>query len=343
MTDVQEALLSIYKQIKAICEKHNIVFYADGGTKLGAARHGGFIPWDDDMDLAMPLHEYDRFLQVARKELGSRYRLLNGADMDHVDYSFARIIDVETTFIHWEDFPFLESYGGIAVDIFPYIGINSNKMQSRYNKELDVITDRLTNAKIYESDDDAEILLSRQRALFKKFPFNEALYIRNGATSMYKYRAIFHNSWQKGERVWLPFEDTEVPASPAYKDELQVQYGDYMTLPPKEKRVSHHGGISDATTGYNNYTESLSGSHLAALRSYVHQLQVKCYRLDAERQRLLQDFERELKHKEYFIQEGVRKYNEEQRAREKLQQEYDRVLNTYWWRLRRMLRRIVGR
>lgn len=343
MTDVQKVLLSIYKQIKAICEKHDIVFYADGGTKLGAARHKGFIPWDDDMDLAMPLHEYNRFLKVASKELDSRYKLLNGAEMDHVDYSFVRIVDTETTFIHWEDFPFLESYGGIAVDIFPYIGINSNRVQSRYNKELDVITDKLTNAKLYESGDDIEALHDCQRILFEKFPLNKAPYIRNGTTSMYKYTAIFRNTWQRGAQEWLPFEDTEVPVSSAYKDELQVQYGDYMTLPPKEKRVSHHGGISDVATSYSSYTDSLSGAHLAALRSYVHQLQVECHKLDAGYQKLLQDFEQELKHKEYFIQEGVRKYSEEQQAREALQREYDRVINTYWWRLRCVVRRVIGR
>lgn len=343
MTETQKVLLEIYKNILAICKKHKIVFYADGGTKLGAVRHGGFIPWDDDMDLAMPLNEYRRFIDIAKRELGANYEILDGATMAHVDYSFIKIVNKNTAFIHWEDFSFTESYGGIAIDIFPYIGVDNNDHTSVHNKELDILADRLTNAKLYDSGEDASELHARQKELFEKVDFSSAKYIRNGTTSMYKYSAIFENTWQQDDRQWLDFEDTKMPVAASYKKELEVQYGDYMTLPPEEKRVSHHGGVSSASKPYEAYKNSWAAGDLAALRDYVHQLQVSEFSARQSEYRLREDFEQELKHKEYFISEAERKYSEELAKNEKLQADYNRLINTRWWKLRRRAGRLLGK
>lgn len=76
------AQLEILEDIKKVCEKHNIQYFAEWGTLLGAVRHGGFIPWDDDMDLCMKRSDYNRFLAVAKKELPQGYSMLNFHDDD---------------------------------------------------------------------------------------------------------------------------------------------------------------------------------------------------------------------------------------------------------------------
>ena len=73
MTDVQEKILEIFKEIVKVCNKYDIPYYAIGGTCLGAVRHKGFIPWDDDMDIAIPIEDIDRFIKIAKKELQNIY------------------------------------------------------------------------------------------------------------------------------------------------------------------------------------------------------------------------------------------------------------------------------
>ncbi|MBQ3376643.1 MAG: LicD family protein, partial [Synergistaceae bacterium] len=86
--------LDIFKAFKAICEKHNLRYFAIGGTCIGAVRHHGFIPWDDDMDVAMPYEDYVKFFEVAPSELPEKYKFIHPT----VD-GISRIYDEKTTMI----------------------------------------------------------------------------------------------------------------------------------------------------------------------------------------------------------------------------------------------------
>lgn len=110
MTDTQKVILSIFKEIKQICERHNIKYYAIGGTCIGAVRHKGFIPWDDDIDIAIPIEQYFIFLDYARKELPDYLYVLSPKDTVHYPNGFSKICDNRTMFIMRSSLKYPDSY-----------------------------------------------------------------------------------------------------------------------------------------------------------------------------------------------------------------------------------------
>lgn len=342
MTDIQLKLLSIYKEIRRICDKHGISFYADGGTKLGAVRHGGFIPWDDDMDLAMKLDDYKRFIKIARKELSSQYEIFNGVDLDHVDFSFIKISDRNTTFIRWEDFPFTDNYMGVHIDIFPYIGVSNDSVDRGINKKLDLIIDEITNKKLYGTGRELKVIKEDQRDLQSENNIETSKYVRNGTTSMWKYSAIFLKGGFDSSIV-MKFEDTTIPVPVGYEEQLRKQYGEYMQLPPKEDRISHHFGIVDTSRPHSDYTKMFSSEISKEVTSYVHTLQIQKYMSEQRAIKIENSKIEELKHKDYFISELERKLKEQVEMTELLRQKYRTVERYSLAGLKRLIKRALGR
>ena len=116
---VQLLQLKIAKEIKRICDKNNIDYILDSGTLLGAVRHKGFIPWDDDMDIAMTREEYNRFIDVAKIELGEEYFLQTWDTDNNYPMPFAKVRLNDTRYIE-NVFENANMHQGIYVDIFPY-------------------------------------------------------------------------------------------------------------------------------------------------------------------------------------------------------------------------------
>lgn len=120
LRQLQKTELSILKRFKQICDKHHLRYYLYGGTLLGAVRHEGFIPWDDDVDVCMPYSDYEIFLNVAKKELGEDYFLQTSESDKHFVAPFAKIRLNNSTFL---DSKFAKRHinHGIWIDIFPLI------------------------------------------------------------------------------------------------------------------------------------------------------------------------------------------------------------------------------
>lgn len=116
---LQLAELGILKDIDRVCREHSITYWLDSGTVLGAVRHGGFIPWDDDIDIGMPRDDYERFLGVAPMALGPRYCVTNPHTCSRQAAQFAKVMLAGTRFVTDESEE-AEFEQGIFVDVFPY-------------------------------------------------------------------------------------------------------------------------------------------------------------------------------------------------------------------------------
>lgn len=116
----QKIMLEILTEVHRICEEHKITYWLDAGTLLGAVRHGGFIPWDDDLDISMPRTDYEKFIRIAQKELPDGYFLQNRDTDIGYNLNFSKIRKIGTTLIETGengDEPYCH---GVFIDIFPY-------------------------------------------------------------------------------------------------------------------------------------------------------------------------------------------------------------------------------
>ena len=131
MTQVQESILDIFGYVHDLCEKHNIPYFSVGGTCLGAVRHHGFIPWDDDIDIAIPIQYYDNFLEIAEKELPDHLKVFRCDRVKHYKQIFVKVHNINTTFIEDDTLAYPDAHTGIWVDVMPISSIPSEKFKER--------------------------------------------------------------------------------------------------------------------------------------------------------------------------------------------------------------------
>ena len=127
MNTVQNRILKIMLVVDEICKRNNLTYYAIGGTCIGALRHKGFIPWDDDLDIAVPIEEWDRFWNIMKTELPSEYGIYSGSNIRHYRYIFNKIHDTGTSFIEQSEVKYPDAYKGIFIDVMPIAGIPETK------------------------------------------------------------------------------------------------------------------------------------------------------------------------------------------------------------------------
>ncbi len=247
-----------------ICNKHKIKYFLQGGTLLGAVRHGGFIPWDDDVDVSLPRGEYEKFIAVAAAELPDYY-FLQTADTDpEYPNNFAKIRDSRTTFIETSAAN-LNINHGVYIDIFPLDYYPDENKAKVFEIKKKLLTWRINTA-FYLPDMSLKskiatlisriIYPSRRKAIKKR----EKLF-----SSVRESKRLVNNSgaWLEKEIIpaeWcdetteLTFEGIKVTASSRYDEWLSFVYGDYMTLPPESQRVGHHfTDIVDFDKPYTDY------------------------------------------------------------------------------------------
>ncbi len=123
--EMQKVILGILSAIDKVCREHGLHYYMIAGTMLGAVRHKGFIPWDDDADVALPRRDYDILIAHANEWLPEQYELVSGDKDPNYPYLFARIQDKNTTYILRRCFNYV---GGVPVDVFPLDGMTENRL-----------------------------------------------------------------------------------------------------------------------------------------------------------------------------------------------------------------------
>ena len=244
--------LGCLQELKRICEKYDIMFFASGGTLLGAVRHKGFIPWDDDIDVMMFYGDYVRFCEYAPKEIKSPYFFQNYKTEPGFGPSMSRIRNSETTGCTKYDYAIADGkYNcGIFIDIFPLFGIDDRRIPLLLQKiKMKIWWYAIAG---YES-----LRVARQEgwtikrrlnplicwwiivSLFKSHENVSNCYLRSCSSAKsfvkmgllsftgFNKRLVWNKEWFE-KIITLPFEYTVIPCPEAYDPILRTQYGDYM-------------------------------------------------------------------------------------------------------------------
>lgn len=260
---LHKAEMVILKDFIAICEKHNINYFAIAGTAIGAVRHQGFIPWDDDIDLAMLREDYEKFAKVAPQEFAGKYEMM-APDLPKKYYNLQpAMVRLGTRFI--TENAWAGKYEpGIFLDLFIYENIPDDK------EEAAIIIKKCRTYKIlYIIRNVNHFKLLKGRSLKQKLKNIVSGFIRLGllivphsdrwlykkymsyATKYYgkseTYTALCdpgsHIMGIKRDEIFplvdMPFEDITIKMLNKYEDQLKRHMGNYMEIPPVEKRTNH--------------------------------------------------------------------------------------------------------
>ena len=262
MNNIQKCILSIFKEVSQICSNNKIPYYAIGGTCLGAVRHKGFIPWDDDLDIAIPIEYYDSFLRSIRKSLSAKYYILTPSDSQHYHSLWVKVCDSRTAFIEKSEYKYPDSYKGVFIDIMPISGIPKTRLRRKIFCLLLIFLDRSNNILRFCRDAKKSkrytiylpyLILSYiipynffsnvYYKLLKTQPLYDSIITGYVWYTCWLNRLIFPTSWFKNA-IDIPFENTTISCPKEYHDYLTLQFGDYMTPPPVNKRQTHSGIIN---------------------------------------------------------------------------------------------------
>lgn len=260
--ELQDHLLEVMVAFHQVCLDHNLKYYLVGGSQLGAIRHEGFIPWDDDIDVAMSRYDYDKLLALPSKVWPENLRLNTPYKTEYYIIPFTKLVDTNTTLV--EDGVAGCLTGGIYVDIFPLDGAGSRFFYARYKYFIFQIKRRLILYKVKNSKDKSLIdkfmtfytknrsglkMFKSLEAWMKKTDYNKSKIIGNyaGAWGLKE----FMDKDILGEPKLYKFEQYQFYGVEDYDTYLTNLYGDYMQLPPKDKQKSHHGVVYlDLSTSY---------------------------------------------------------------------------------------------
>lgn len=269
LTKVHQANLALLKEIDRICRKYKIRYALDSGTLLGAVRHGGFIPWDDDVDVIFTRPQYEMFLKAASRELPSGMTLLRPEDLcgGRVFYDFTARIIYENSRVH-EDNEQMRFYEGklnhLWVDLFVLDRLPDRAGGAFRARLLQKIVyglsmahrDRLDYSKYGLADKLKVGILATAGRLFPMrllYKLQHLISVKDRKRRTAKwYCSNYAPDWlfveEDGdwceEVTEMPFEDTVLMVPAGYHEILTMLYGDYMKLPPEDKRCPAHSSIT---------------------------------------------------------------------------------------------------
>lgn len=260
--------LDIYLKFAEVCKRHNLTFWGDGGTLLGAVRHNGFIPWDDDMDVIMPRKDYNKLMEIGLYEFQHPYFLQNPHTDPNYGYSFAKLRNSNTTCIP-KVFAKAGFNHGIHIDIFPLDELNLDT----FEQDKEKIKEHIMKCSSFMKRNSVELLNQRQLENFHKYwtdnPAKEydaiqriasnPTYIDTGyvanctVTSLNSSAQIWRKNWFNST-IMHQFENIEIPMPFEIDARLKAQYGDYMQFPHLEQRGNWHTDVLwDPDKSYKKY------------------------------------------------------------------------------------------
>lgn len=251
----QDRVFSILKQFDRFCRENEISYFALGGTLLGAIRHGGFIPWDDDIDVGVPREDYERMISIADR-IPMPFRLESSECDSTYIYPYAKIYDTKSVVIEKYVNPFER---GLWIDVFPIDGTYDNKsLQWMHFKSIQIMKGMIsTKSKSYRIKDQnatkkiARAIMGLYLNIVPESALRSALRWLLRRKSPYKSNFVGNLLGRWGQReivatqvimpgIAIEFCGMTVHAPSAPESYLTSIYGDYMELPPEHERTSGH-------------------------------------------------------------------------------------------------------
>lgn len=264
---LQNCFLEILEDIIMVCNKYDICYILAGGTALGAVRHNGFIPWDDDVDLIMPRKDLNRFVQIFDQELGSKYELCTpNADPHMVSSLITEVYKKNTlkTIMMNINTPFPK---GVHIDIFPIECVPEKKMERNIKGIISLVAQYWTVSSLLYTYRDPRVEKFLGQTIAGKINYRIRMIF--GFLSSFRSYDFWYNHYDKfirgkdsdlwavptdighyfghimPKKVYFPpikgvFEGMEVNLPHDVDTYLKNQYGDYMKIPPIEERERHY-------------------------------------------------------------------------------------------------------
>ena len=254
---IQRIQLAYLLEVDRICKKHNIKYFLGGGTLLGAVRHDGFIPWDDDSDIMMLREDYDKFCKIAQSELPDGMRFQSGKTDKNCFYEFAKL-RIENTYFATELARNHKSIDiGIAFDIFCHDKTANSRLGQKLHLAMTVFTRALVlNKWNHRKADNGSRLQSAVTNFFVKvLPLRFSYWLMNHTISFFKRkknakylydgmgRNVYNGSFPAAlldEVIEKDFEGYPLPIPKRYDEYLTFLYGDYRELAPLSTRLGCH-------------------------------------------------------------------------------------------------------
>lgn len=269
--------IDLLLEFDRVCKKYGLKYFLTAGSLLGAVRHGGFIPWDDDLDVIMPRTDYEKFLTL-KDEFAEPYFLQTPYTDEGYFCSYAKLRNSNTT--GWNrGFAYQKINFGIIIDIFPLDNIELESAKENFERVKKLILDnstymRLSNPQILPKDveriakykleypdggDPLERYEEIQR-IARQFENQKESFVSIICCPVYGLNRCICEAANFSESVDIDFEGFKMPVPSCYERVLEIKYGDWKKFPPIEERGKWHGDIIwEPDIPYKKYIEQHGG------------------------------------------------------------------------------------
>lgn len=246
----QLLLQKILDEVVRVCEENNIHYFLHYGTLIGAIRHNGFIPWDDDIDICMTRNDYDKFCSIAQEQLSDDFSLQNENTDEYYAGSYSKVILNNTKWIENNAKETKRKYIGLFIDIFPFDMIPENKRKQKIQLISYKIINMMILAKLnYSASTSLHYRIAKVFVVFFSLKYlkkqrNKIINMYSNINSSLVTNMAFYK-FSLTKRSYIEnltkhlFEGKEYFIPVEYDKMLSDAYGNYMELPPPEKRINH--------------------------------------------------------------------------------------------------------
>lgn len=261
LNEIHEKICNLMSIFHEFCEKHHLTYYISYGTLIGAIRHKGFIPWDDDFDVQMPREDFNMFLKLFQDEYANStiYKLCTRANTKNYYYGIPRLCDQRYKYVCTDKS--VQPFDlGIFIDIYPLDNFCNScdealklvKQVSRANNEFAIYINKSSSSNKLKTPIKILCHYFLRIKYGQNYPqkIDNMIYekIKKHTNEKNKYiglvcwtnKAVTYERQWFEKRVLVDFEKHKFWAPEKYDEVLRITYGDYMILPPEEKRVMTH-------------------------------------------------------------------------------------------------------